>query len=143
MKYYPPTFKETVTLLNRRDGRDSPDHRDAWKKTVLRRCVWTQKQDRTPSTLLTNATEVMLSAAYLVRAPVPPGYRPYNAWREDMEGCTFSAGDYLIRGEIREDVTPETVTALVDRYRPDAFEIQAVKDNTAAGFLEHYRLEGK
>lgn len=144
MTYYPPTFRETITLLNRRDGKDSKDHLDTWKKTVLRRCVWVQQQDRTPSTLLTNATEVKLSAACLVRVPASPDYRPYNAWREDMEGFTFSTGDFIIKGEIQEEtVTPETVNAIVDKYRPDAFEVQLFKDNTAAGFLAHYRLEGK
>ncbi len=143
MKCYPPTFRETVTLLNRRDGKDSKDHLDAWKKTVLHQCVWTQRQDRTPSTLLTNAIEIKLSASCLVRVPASLDYRPYNAWREDMAGFTFSTGDYLILGEILENVTPETVTAIVGKYRPNAFEIQLFKDNTAAGFLEHYRLEGK
>lgn len=151
MKWYPPTFRETVTLLNRRDGKDSPDHLDAWKKTVLRNCVWTQQQTRTPSTqqtrtpstLLTNAIEVKLSASYLARVPASPDYRPYHEWRADMDGFTFSTGDYLILGEIPEDVTLETVMAIVEKYRPDAFEVQLFKDNTAAGFLEHFRLEGK
>lgn len=131
-----PTWIHTVTVLNRRSGRDSPDGLDAWKKTVLHDCFWAGKQTRGKS-----GQEVNEGASYLLRVPRSPNYRPYLEWEADTVGFTFSPGDYIIRGEVAEEITPETVQGVVERYRPDAFEVQLFKDNTV-GPLPHYRLEG-
>lgn len=128
--------RHTITVLNRRDGRDSPDHLDAWKKTVLDHCTWTQEQTRA------QGTEVKEEAAYLVRVPPSEYYRPYGEWKKDMAGFTFSPGDYVIKGEIAEEVTAENVQRVVTKYRPGAFEVRLFRDNTGTGYLDHYRLEG-
>lgn len=138
-----PTFRHTITILNKRDGRDSPDHLDAWKKTVLDHCAWKQTETQGQSGRLSEAVEINEGAEYLVRVPPSDEYRPYSAWKEDMEGFTFSPGDYVIKGEIAEEVTAETVQSVVNRYRPDAFEVRLFRDNTGTGYLDHYRLEGK
>lgn len=132
-----PTFRHTITILNKRDGKDSPDHLDAWKKTVLHQCTWVQKQIRA------EGIEASVGAEYLVRVPPSAEYRPYSAWKADMEGFTFSPGDYVIKVEIPESVTPENAQSVVNKYRPNAFEVQLFRDNTGTGYLDHYRLEGK
>lgn len=136
-----PTWTHTITVLNKRDGRDSPDGLDTWKKTVLRQCFWAGKQTRGQSGRMSTAVEVNEGASYLVRVPEAADYRPYRAWKGDMAGFTFSPGDYIIRGEIAGEITLETVRSVVESYRPDAFEVQLFKDNTD-GPLPHYRLEG-
>lgn len=136
-----PTWAHTVTVLNRRAERDSPDGLDAWKKTVLRGCFWEGQQTRGQSGRVSYSAEVYEGASYLLRVPQAPDYRPYRIWKADMEGFTFSTGDYIIRGEVAEEITPETVLCVVERHRPDAFEVQLLKDNTA-GPMPHYRLEG-
>lgn len=138
-----PTFRHTITILNKRDGKDSPDHLDAWKKTVLRQCAWKQTQTQGQGTRLSGGVEVSRGADYLSRVPPSAEYRPYSAWKADMEGFTFSPGDYVIKGEISESVTPENVQSVVNKYRPDAFQVQLFRDNTGTGYLDHYRLEGK
>lgn len=131
-----PTWTHTVTVLNKRAGRDSADYLDSWKKTVLRDCFWAGQRTQGRS-----GQEVHQGASYVLRVPQYPEYRPYLDWKTDMEGFTFSPGDYIILGEVAEEITPETVQAVVERYRPDAFEVQLFKDNTV-GPLPHYRLEG-
>lgn len=131
-----PTWNDTVTVLNKRDGLDSPDSLDAWKKTVLRGCFWAGEQTQGQS-----GQEVSEGADYLLRVPQSADYRSYLIWKADMEGFTFSPGDYVILGEAAEEITPETVQGVVERYRPDAFEVRKLKDNTK-GPLPHYRLEG-
>lgn len=138
-----PTFRHTVTVLNKLDGADSPDHLDRWKKTVLHDCAWTEKRTQSPSARLSEAAEINEGASYLVRVPPSAGYRPYRDWRTDMEGFTFSPGDYIIRGEVSQEVTAETVRAVVEYYRPAAFQVTLFQDNTGTGYLDHYRLEGK
>ena len=138
-----PTFKHTVTVLNKRDGLDSPDHLDTWKKTVLQKCAWKQTETRSQSGRVSDDTEISEGADYLVRVPPSSEYRPYSAWKNTMEGFTFSPGDYVLKGEITEEVTAETVQSVVNKYRPDAFEVRLFRDNTGSGYLDHYRLEGK
>lgn len=136
-----PTWIHTVTVLNKRAGRDSPDGLDAWKKTVLHDCFWAGKQTRGQSGRMSTAVEVNEGASYLLRVPQSVDYRPYLEWKADMIGFTFSPGDYIVRGEVAEEITPETVQSVVEKYRPEAFEVQLFKDNTD-GPLPHYRLEG-
>lgn len=131
-----PTWNDTVTVLNKRDGLDSPDGLDTWKKTVLRGCFWAGQQTQGQS-----GQEVSGGASYLLRVPQSADYRPYPDWTADMEGFTVSPGDYVILGEAAEEITPETVQGVVERHRPDAFEVRKFKDNTR-GPLPHYRLEG-
>lgn len=138
-----PTFRHTITILNKRDGKDSPDHLDAWKQTVLHHCAWKQTQTSSQGTRLADGVEVNRGADYLARVPPSAEYQPYSAWKADMAGFTFSPGDYVIKGEIHESVTPENVQSVVNKYRPNAFEIQLFRDNTGSGYLDHYRLEGK
>lgn len=138
-----PAFRHTVTVLNKQDGLDSPDHLDTWKKTVLKQCAWKQTETRSQSGRLSEGAEANEGADYLVRVPPSSEYRPYSAWKEDMEGFTFSPRDYIIKGEITEEVTAETVQSVVSQHRPDAFEVRLFRDNTGSGYLDHYRLEGK
>lgn len=136
-----PTWACTVTVLNKRDGSDSPDHLDTWKKTVLSGCFWAGQQTRGRSGRMSSAVEIDEGASYLLRVPQSQEYRPYRDWKDSMEGFTFSPGDYIIRGEVLEEVTPETIWSVVESCRPGAFEVQLFRDNTD-GPMPHYRLEG-
>lgn len=136
-----PTWIHTVTVLNKRAGRDSPDGLDTWKKTVLHDCFWAGKQTRGQSGQMSTTVEVNEGASYLVRIPRSEEYRLYRAWKSDMMGFTFSPGDYIIRGEVNSEINPETIQSVVKLYRPEAFEVWLFKDNTG-GPLPHYRLEG-
>lgn len=136
-----PTWTHTVTVLNKRAARDSADYLDSWKKTVLRDCFWAGKQTRGQTGRMASSTEINEGASFLLRVPRSESYRPYREWKRDMDGFTFSTGDYIILGEVADEITPETVQAAVELYRPDAFEVQLFKDNTD-GPIPHYRLEG-
>lgn len=130
-----------MTVLNKLAGKDSVDHMDMWKATVLHGCFWSGQQDQSQSGRMTYSVEINEGASYLLRVPQSEDYRPYREWKANMEGFTFSTGDYIIRGAVVEEITPETVQSVVEKYRPDAFEVQLFKDNTD-GPLPHYRLEG-
>lgn len=132
-----PTFDTTITVLNRRAGMDSPDNLDAWKKTVLHGCFWSAQTIRSVS-----GADISLASSYLVRVPRSSAYRTYDAWKSDMVGFTFSTGDIIVKGEVKEDVTPESARDILRRY-PDSFTVSLFRDNSGAvEALEHYRLEG-
>lgn len=134
-----PTFDYTITVLNKLRAKDSKTKIDIWKKTVLSDCFWSEKAVRT-----VQGTSVSLGNSYIVRVPKNDNFKPYNKWKNGMEGFTFSTGDYIILGEIGEEtVTPNTIQTVVNKYRPNAFEIKIFKDNTGTiEAAEHYRIEG-
>lgn len=134
-----PTFDYTITILNKLKATHSTTKLDIWKKTVLDNCYFSTQAVRNIS-----GSTVTVGNNYICRIPKNINYRPYNQWIEDLEGFTFSTGDYIVKGEVTEDIiTPNNIRSIVDKYRPNAFEIRFFKDNTGiVEFLEHYHLEG-
>lgn len=133
-----PTFDYTVTVLNKLAARDSATKLDVWKSTVLHNCSWSGRAERSMDG--NNAT---VGNVFVVRVPKSADYHPYNEWKNSMDGFTFSTGDYIIRGEVTEEVTPSTVQDIVNRHKPEAFIVKLFKDNTGTiEVLEHYHIEG-
>lgn len=138
-----PTFRYTITVLNKLDGGDNPDHLDRWKKTVLHGCAWSETQSQRPSGRVSEAAEINEDTAYLVRVPPSSDYKPYKDWKASMDGFTFSPGDYIVKGEVTQEIGPENVAPVVEHCRPAAFQVTLFRDNTGTGVAEHYRVEGK
>lgn len=133
-----PTFDYIITILNKLSYRDSPTKLDQWKSTVLENCAWSSNVVRTVS-----GTTVSLGSAFIVRVPKSDDYHPYHEWAQSQNGFTFSLGDYIIKGVVNEEVTPNNILTVVNKYRPEAFEVKYFKDNTKTiEALEHYHLEG-
>lgn len=134
-----PTFDYTITVLNKLKSTDSATRLDVWKKTVLYNCAWSSQAVRS----VQNST-VSLGSAFVVRVPKNKEYHSYKEWKETLDGFTFSTGDFIILGEIEEEtVTPNNVGDIVNRHRPQAFEVRLFKDNTVTiEALEHYHIEG-
>lgn len=133
-----PTFDYTITVLNKLDYRDSATKLDVWKATVLRNCSWSGRAERS-----VQGNTVSVGNVFVVRVPKSLNYHPYNEWKNTMDGFTFSTGDYIIRGEITDEVTPDTVNSIVNSHKPEAFIIKLFQDNTGTvEALEHYHLEG-
>lgn len=110
---------------------------DSWKKTVLKDCTWVSEQ-----VMSMEGIKVNLSAKYTVRIPQSSNYKPYHEWKSKMQGFTVSEGDYIIKGTIPYEVTPENVLQIVSSHRPNAFEIRIFKDNTDLGYENHYKVVG-
>lgn len=134
-----PTFDYTITILNKLKATHSATKLDVWKKTVLHNCFFSTQAIRNIS-----GSTVSVGSNFICRIPKNEEYRPYNEWMQDLEGFTFSTGDYIIKGEVIEDIiTPNNIRSVIEKYKPNAFEIRFFKDNTGTvEFLEHYHLEG-
>ena len=133
------TFNCTITILNKLDGINSKTGLDVWKKTVLHNCFFSTQAIRNIS-----GTTVSIGNNFVCRIPKNNNYKPYNEWIDNLEGFTLSTGDFIIKGEIEEDIiTPNNIRSVVEKYSPNAFEIRCFKDNTnTIKVLEHYHLEG-
>lgn len=133
-----PNFDYTITILNKLKAVDNDTKLDVWKKTVIKNCSWSTQAVRSVS-----GSNVLLGSAYIVQIPKDERYQPYNQWKENTAGFTVSVGDYIIKGEITEDVTASNVLKIVNSHRPDAFQINFFRNNTGTVELaEHYRVEG-
>lgn len=133
-----PTFDYTITVLNKLAARDSATKLDVWKATVLHNCSWSGRAERSVS-----GNTVSVGNVFVVRVPKSADYHPYNKWKESMDGFTFSTGDYIIRGEVTEEITPDTVQNIVNAHKPEAFIVKLFQDNTGTvEALEHYHIEG-
>ena len=134
-----PTFDYTITILNKQKAQDSATRQDVWFKTVIKNCSWSNSVIRSVT-----GNTVSVGASYICRIPKDIRYKPYVEWIKDNIGFTVSTGDYIIKGEIEEDIiNPQTIQSIVRRHRPDAFEIKYFKDNTGTvELMEHYHVEG-
>lgn len=133
-----PVFKDTITILNRLNGSDSIDKKDKWYKSVIKDCFFSNKE-------VSSGVKGLVTAGtrYICRVPESKSYTPYDEWIRTHSGFTFSLGDYIILGEVKEaDINTKNIVQIINKYKPNSFEIKYFKDNTRVGFLRHYHLEG-
>lgn len=128
---------KTITILNRVKAIDSPSKVDTWYKTVVKDCMWTSRTNRT-----LNGKDVIISQSLVCRIPSHAQYKDYKQWVKDPNKFfTLVAGDYAILGEVTEEITPQNILTIVNKYKPDAFQINSIRIN-AVGILDHYKIEG-
>lgn len=129
-------YDDTITVINKLDARDAALKQDAYYKTVLHHCMWAVREVRSVS----DDGSVSVGTVHQVQIPESERYLPYREWRkaENREGSfTLRTGDYVIRGEVAEEVTPSTIKGIAALYEPDAFQIQAFRDATKGKGFDH------
>lgn len=142
-------YDETVTLVNRLDAKDGGSKQDEYRKTVLVGCMWDQTAQRT----VQSDGTVVIGTVHRVQIPESPNYRPYRDWAKDPSGFTLRQGDWLVRGEVAEELDASNVRKVLAQYEPDAFQVQHFRDltkkegfvHTTEGvmrFAECYYVEG-
>lgn len=133
-----PIFTDTITILNKLNGVNRSDKIDKWYKTILKNCFFTNKE-------VSSGVKGLVTAGtrFTCRIPENEMYKPYKEWIKDQKGFTFSLGDYILLGEIKEiDINTKNIVSIISKYKPNTFEIKYIKDNTRVGFLKHYHIEG-
>lgn len=135
---------QTVTIVNRLKGVDNDSGRDTFHKKILKDCVWMDKQIGSRS-----GNQITYSEGYQVHIPQAQKftYFEYKIWRnaENLEDCfTLSVDDYVILGEVTEEITSNNITEVLDKYKPNAMQIRQFQDlsmpgiNTNGNFLMKY-----
>lgn len=134
-----PTFDYPITIINKLKSVNSTTKLDSYYKTVIQNCVFTTEIVRN-----VQGTQASVGNVYISRIPKDERYKPYAEWIKTLDGFTISTDDYIIKGEIEEDlITPNNIIQIVNKYRPNAFQIRVFKDNTGTIELaEHYKVEG-
>lgn len=142
-------YDDTISILNKLDARDSQSKTDEYFVTVIDHCMWSLVTTRT----VESDGTVTIGTSHRVQIPENESYKPYKEWKIDKEGFTIRAGDYVVKGEVTEDVTSGNFRAIVKQYEPDAFEVQTFRDATKGKgfrhsvnginrFIEPYIIEG-
>ena len=91
-----------------------------------------------------------MASVYTARIAQSPQYLPYREYaklsKEERAGYfTFNIGDIVVKGDCPEEITgktPNTASELLNRWKPEAFEVTAFSDNTSHMCEKHYRVGG-
>lgn len=140
-----PNYNHTITLYNCLRAEDAPEKKDIWYRHVLHNCFYKAVVVRVESD-----KGVRMTNTYTVRIPESPEYKPYHEWAKLSEELrasyfTFRADDIVLKGECQDEITgvvPYTAAQILNVYKPDAFRVTAISDNTNAVSGKHYRLGG-
>lgn len=136
-----PNYIHTITLYSRIKAEDTEDRKEQWIRTVLQGCFW--KSQVKIGFRDTGATS---QNVYVVRIPEDERYCSYHEFAQNPAGrFTVSEGDVVVLGECGESPTGksgQTITQILNRYKPEAFKVTAFSDNTSFPVAKHYRLGG-
>lgn len=108
-------YNQKVTILNKLRRADTPEKKeDLWFKTVVTDAAW-----YTDSARSAGSSSVFIGTYITVLLPFHEEYVPYLEWKDlnnKDEKFTISMGDYIILGEIEEEVTAANVVAVMQKY---------------------------
>lgn len=127
-------FNSTITLYNLFASSDG----DIWKKTVLQNCF-----ARVEIIKSVSGNELSMASSFTVRIPASESYLPYENWAAaNCVGWTLRAGDIVVIGEVRDEITPEkNAVQLLAKYKSRAFKIREFADNSIHA-QPHYKVVG-
>lgn len=129
-------YDDTITVINILDSSDSLLKQDMPYKTVIPHCMWSDKPQRTVGT---NGT-VIIGTVHQVQIPESENYMPYREWRKHenrKDAFTLQPGDYIVRGEVTEELDATNLRKTLKAYEPDVFPIQLFRDATKGAGFDH------
>lgn len=129
-------YDDTITVINKLDAKDSALKQDSYFVTTIKHCMWA---DRVSRTVQSDGT-VNIATTHQVQIPEAENYLPYREWRKAearADSFTLRAGDYIVRGIVKEDINSSNVKATMKLYEPDVFQIQAFRNATKDKGFEH------
>lgn len=129
---------DTITIWNKFRN---ASNKNEWQRSVIPGCSWETEIIKTVS-----GTTANIASNIIVLVPANALYRPFNEWKTDRQGFTFSAGDLVARGEILTEitgVTPHTESEVKTSLSPGVFNIMAFADYTQ-GYKRgrHFEISG-
>lgn len=134
-------YNQKVTILNKLKREDGITGVDVWYKTVIDDVAWYTKSARSAG-----SSSVFIGTYITVLIPFHNEYLPYLEWRKpgnQTNHFTISGGDYIILGEVPEDITASNIIATLKKYGEDVCQ---VKHKTAVydrfGATVQLKIEG-
>jgi hypothetical protein len=134
-------YNQTVTLLNKLRQQDSVTKVDVWHKTIITDAAW-----YTDSARSAGGQSVYIGTYITVLIPFHDEYIPYLEWRKAgmQEGhYTISNGDYVIKGIVTEEITPNNIVKTLQNYGEDVCLVRHHKTaHNRFGATVQLRIQG-
>lgn len=126
-------YNEKITILNKIKGKDTPDGRnDIWIKRVCDKAAWSEK----PVSGLSGTT-VVIGAKVMVLISDLSLYKPYSEFcrfGDYGDYFTISLNDYIVRGDVFEDINSSNITRVLSWYEPEVLKVQSIISVPDRGF---------
>lgn len=122
---------QKITIINRLKSKDNESKRDKFYKKILDNCIWDNSKLANQS-----GKSIYYSRGYSVQIPTEQKYKykDYREWIIDAENSfTLSLDDYVVLGEVTEDITPDNLKDIINRYSPNVFKISLTNTYTQDG----------
>ena len=140
-----PNYNQTITIYNCVKAKDSGEKENTWHRSTVNKCFFKCVMGRT-----NGDKTASMASVYTARIAQSPQYLPYREYtklsKEERAGYfTFNIGDIVVKGDCQEEIigkTPNTASELLNRWKPEAFEVTAFSDNTSHMCEKHYRVGG-
>jgi hypothetical protein len=119
-------YNQKITILNKLKATDNPDKVDTWQKTVVENASWYKRIERTVT-----SSGVVLGSYITCLIPYNENYMEYDEWKSltDKTGkYTMSSGDYLIKGEVEEEITSKNVVSVIKQYSSNSCSVKQFQE---------------
>lgn len=120
-------YNQRITILNKLKREDNNSGVDIWQKTVIDDAVWYKHSESS-----VGVGGVSIGTVIQVLIPFHDEYLPYLEWRQEgkQKGhYTMSTGDYIIRGNMTEDVDASNIVKTLQKYGEDVCQVKSQTDN--------------
>lgn len=120
-----PIYNNKVSILNKLKAEDTESHEnDIWYKTVLNNVAWYSNTERT-----VDDKKVLIGQYKTILIPFNELYLSYYDWKNSkvrQNYFTMSPGDYIIKGDIDEEVTPENVVKITRLFGENCCQVKSI-----------------
>lgn len=122
-----------VTILCKVPRQQSGSGLDEWYKIFIDDCVYKRSKamrvTKRETTNISDAT-VSMSQIYTVLIPFDDKYVSSDTWygiENKRDTYTVSQGDYIVFGEVTEEITPNTIRDVLDVY-PNHCTVRSIEE---------------
>ena len=114
-------YNQRVTILNKLKRPDSKTGVDVWRKSIVDDVVWYTKSARSAG-----SSSVFIGTYITVLFPFNSRYLPYMEWKKpgnQDEHFTMSSGDYIILGDVPENITANNIIKVLEQYGENVCQV--------------------
>lgn len=115
-------YNQRVTILNKLKRTDSKTGVDVWRKSTVDDVVWYTKSTRSAG-----SSSVFIGTYITVLFPFNSRYLPYMEWKKpgnQEEHFTMSCGDYIILGDVPENITANNIIKVLEQYGENVCQVK-------------------
>lgn len=115
-------YNQRVTILNKLKRTDNKTGVDVWRKSTVDDVVWYTKSARSAG-----SSSVFIGTYITVLFPFNSRYLPYMEWKKpgnQEEHFTMSCGDYIILGDVPENITANNIIKVLEQYGENVCQVK-------------------